>query len=395
MDPSLRLTLTFSTIGFLVNFGFSLVTPILPLYALSFNITLAMVGILVASAGVSKVILDIPSGVVSDRIGTKRFMLIGLSIIVISALISGLAINYWMLLIGLILQGIGSAVYFTTSYLGVSRLCPPSKRGQHLSIFISLQFLGSTSGPILGGYLGQNFGLGSPFFAYALLAFASLLVVHFQIRRSLIEREREERTDVRQITRSLRNYTLSSINLGLMTISILRVGLIATILPLFAIRNLNLEPAGLGAVLTLFSFTNFLTLLPAGSLSDRYGRRPFLFASLFASGVFAILIPLSSGVVAFAFIMAALGISLGLSGAIGAWVTDVSPPSDLGASMGLFRTMGDVGSIIGPIMLTALLVPTSEQINAAPFILAGGLIIASSLLLIWAKDPARKRRGGQ
>lgn len=391
MDPALRATLTFSAIGFLVNFGFSLITPILPLYALTFNITLAAVGALVASVGTSKVILDIPAGIASDRIGTKRFMQIGLGLVVLSALISASALNFWMLLAGLIVQGIGTAVYFTTSYIGVSRLGPASKRGGHLSIFISMQFLGATSGPILGGFIGQHYGLGTPFYAYAFLVAVSIVVVHFRIDRSLIERGLEERIDLRQLTRSLQNYTLGSINIGLMTISILRIGLIATILPIYASRNLGLSPTEFGGILTLFSMANFLVLLPAGPLSDRYGRRPFLFASLFSSGLLAVLIPFIGGAVAFTVIMIAMGMTLGLSGAIGAWITDVSQPQDLGASMGLFRTMGDLGAMIGPVVLTALVVPGSPSIGVAPFLAAGGIMTMSSLLLVRARDPARRR----
>ncbi|MDW5562687.1 MAG: MFS transporter [Methanomassiliicoccus sp.] len=393
MDQSLSATLTFSVIGFLVNFGFSMITPILPLYALTFNITLTMVGSLVASVGASKVLLDIPAGVVADRVGVKQLMLVGLGLVILSAIISASALNYWMLLFGLILQGVGTAMYFTTSYIGVSRLRPASKRGQHLSIFISLQFLGSTSGPILGGLIGQSYGLGTPFYAYALLVAVSMLIIYCLIDRGLIERRREEHLDMHQLTRSLHSYTLGSINLGLLSISVLRIGLIATILPIYAARNLGLNPAAFGGILTLFSLGNFVTLLPAGSLSDRYGRRPFLFFSLFLSGLLAVALPFSGGTLAFTAIMIAMGVTLGLSGAIGAWVTDVSPPKDLGASMGLFRTMGDLGSIIGPILLTALLAPGSSTIGVAPFLAAGGLISASSLLLIWARDPVRATRG--
>lgn len=391
MDPALRATLTFSSIGFLVNFGFSLITPILPLYALTFDVTLEMVGVLVASVGAAKVILDIPAGVVSDRIGTRRFMQIGLGLVAFSALVSASALDYWMLLLGLILQGIGTAVYFTTSYVGVSRLGPASKRGGHLSVFISMQFLGATSGPILGGFIGQNFGLGTPFYAYAFLVAASIVIIHYLIDPALIERGQAGKIDLRQLTRSMSNYTLSSINVGLMAISVLRIGLIATVLPLYSTRNLELSPTEFGGILTLFSLANLVALLPAGSLSDRYGRRPFLFASLLLSGLLAIAIPFSSGVLAFTVVMTLMGMTLGLSGAIGAWVADVSPPRDLGASMGLFRTMGDLGAIIGPVALSALLTPGPGPIGMAPFIAAGGAMAASSLPLVLARDPARRR----
>lgn len=276
----------FSAIGFLVNFGFSLVTPVLPLYALTFSITLAMVGGLVASSGVSRVLVNIPAGVISDRIGVKRSMEIGLGIVALSAFVSALATNYWILLVGLVAQGAGAAIYFTTSYIGVSHLCPVSKRGKLLSLFISAQFLGATSGPILGGSLGEWFGLTAPFVVYSLIALAAIVIVHFLIDGC--DTQRGESRTIDQLTLSLRNYTLASINLGLMAISILRSGLVATIVPLYAVGNLGLTTITLGMVLTIFALANFMTLFPAGSLADRYGRRPFLFASLFLSGLCAL-----------------------------------------------------------------------------------------------------------
>ena len=389
-QQGLRATILISVVGFLVSFGFSLLTPVLPLYALTFDVGLAMVGALVGSIGITKVLLDIPAGMVSDRIGTRRFMSLGLLIVAISALISAAAVSYWMLLIGLILQGAGSAVYFTSSYLAVSRLCPASKRGRHLGLFVSLQFLGSTSGPLLGGLFGQSFGLGTPFLIYALFALISLAMVRLGVEPSLVEGT-GGRLEIRQLTRSLRNRSLATINLGLLAISVVRIGLIATILPVFAVRNLSMTPVEFGAVLTAFSFTNFITLLPAGTFSDRLGRRPFMFASLFITGVLALSLALVGNEVTFTILMIAMGAALGLTGPIGAWVSDVSRPSELGASMGLFRTMGDVGSFIGPIALTFFLPPGEEVIGAAPFVLAGIIAIASSVPLLWARDPAAER----
>ncbi len=171
-----------------------------------------------------------------------------------------------------------------------------------------------------------------------------------------------------------------------------RIGLIATVLPVFASQNLSMSPAEFGAVLTLFSLANFLTLLPAGALSDRMGRRPFMFASLVATGLLVLLLSLSNDATSFAAIMVAMGAALGLTGPIGAWVSDVSRPAEMGASMGLFRTMGDVGSFIGPVVLTIFLPGGEGAIGPAPFVLAGLTAIAASLPLLGARDPAAKRR---
>lgn len=385
-----RATVLISVVGFLVSFGFSLLAPVLPLYALTFGVDLAMVGALVGSIGITKVVLDIPAGVISNRVGTKRFMSLGLLMVAISAIVSAVAVNYWMLLFGLVLQGAGSAVYFTSSYLAVSRLCPVAKRGRHLGLFISLQFLGSTSGPLVGGLFGQSFGLGTPFLIYALFAAVSLALVHFGIG-SQVEGA-GGRIDIRQLTSALRDRTLAAINVGLLAISVVRIGLIATVLPVFASHNLSMSPVEFGGILTLFSLANFMTLLPAGALSDRLGRRPFMFASLVATGLLALLLSLSNDAASFAIVMVAMGAALGLTGPIGAWVSDVSRPAELGASMGLFRTMGDVGSFIGPVTLTLFLPGGEGAIGPAPFILAGLIAIIASIPLLGARDPAAERR---
>ena len=385
-----RATLLISVVGFLVSFGFSLLAPVLPLYALTFGVDLAFVGVLVGSIGITKVALDIPAGVASDRIGTKRFMSLGLMTVTVSAIVSALAVNEWMLLIGLVLQGAGSAVYFTSSYLAVSRLCPVGKRGRHLGLFVSLQFLGSTSGPLVGGLFGQSFGLGTPFLVYALFAGASLAMVHFGVGSEV--EGKGGRIDVRQLTSALRDRTLAAINVGLLAISVVRIGLKATVLPVFATGNLGMSPVEFGAVLTAFSLANFVTLLPAGALSDRLGRRPFMFTSLMATGLLVLLLSLSHGAMSFAAIMIAMGAALGLTGPIGAWVSDISRPAELGASMGLFRPMGDIGSFIGPVALTMFLPGEGGAIGPAPFVLAGLIAIAASLPLLRARDPAAKRR---
>ena len=273
MELALRSTLIFSIIGFLVNFGLGTVAPILPLYALTFNVSIVMVGALVSASAISKVILDMPSGIVADRLGTKRFMLGGLLIVAASAMISAFAVDYWMLLIGLTVQGIGSAIYFTTSYLGISRTAPPAKRGRHLGLFISLQFLGTTSGPVLGGLIGQAYGLSGPFLIYAAFTLISAAMVYFLVSGASIKGAGGASVDLHQITRTFRNYTLTSVNAGLFTTSILRAGLVSTIVPLFAVRNLGLTTVELGAALTLSAGFNFLSLLPASSLSDRLGRK--------------------------------------------------------------------------------------------------------------------------
>jgi MFS family permease len=392
VNEELKGTLVLSITGFIVSLGQGLISPILPLYALSFGVTVAMVGLLIASSSVARVFLDIPAGLVSERVGVKRFMIMGLVTVAVSALISGAAVNYWMLLLGLVLQGVGSAIYLTVSYIAISRVVPRQKRGRHMSLYISLQFLGASSGPILGGIVAQLFGLNVPFFFYAAFVLVSIPVLWSVVHKAEVESNEvpQKRIELGQIESILQNYTLMAINFALLAISLLRNGLLLTIVPLFAINELELSPSLLGTILTLSAVANFLPLLPAGTLSDKVGRKVFMLASLLLSAGIIVLLPFTNDALSFTALMVALGFALGLTGSIGAWVTDVAPPAQLGTAMGVFRTVGDIGSLLGPIVLTLLLGPTTI-IGALPFLVTAMVLLAATAIVSRARDPARAR----
>lgn len=392
VSEELKDTLTLSIIGYIVSLGQALISPVLPLYALSFGVTVAMVGLLIASTSVARVFLDIPAGMVAERVGVKRFMISGLVIVAVSALISGTAVDYWMLLLGLVLQGVGSAIYLTVSYIAISRVVPRQKRGRHMSLYVSLQFLGASSGPILGGIVAQYFGLNVPFFFYAGFVLISIPILWSEVRKAEVESTDVMRRKIEpgQIGTILRDYSLMAINIALLAISLLRNGLLLTIVPLFAYNELRMAPSLLGTILTLSAVANFLPLLPAGSLSDRVGRKIFMLASLLLSAGIIVLLPFTADVLTFTVLMVALGFALGLTGSIGAWVTDVAAPAQLGTAMGVFRTVGDLGSLIGPILLTFLLGPT-KAIDALPFLVTAVVLLGATAIVVRARDPARER----
>ena len=109
--------------------GMSIVSPVIPDYALSFGVPFAMAGLLISGFGLARLLVDLPAGILSSRFGARRLMLLGLAIIAVSSLIAGFAGNYHVLLAARILEGAGSAIYMTTSLTAVTRLSPAGSRG--------------------------------------------------------------------------------------------------------------------------------------------------------------------------------------------------------------------------------------------------------------------------
>lgn len=395
MRDDLRATAVLSAAAFFVMMGVSIISPVLPLYALSFGISYALVGLLIAAFAIARVVLDIPAGMVASRFGMRRFMLAGLFIIAISSLVAGLAPNFETLLAARILEGVGSAMYTTTSLTMVSMLAPREARGRHLSLYMSMFLLGSVSGPAVGGVVAGSFGLAAPFLAYGLCGAVSFVMVALWIGEPpAVPGEAKQAITLKQLGRLLKRYDIVSINLGTFAVFVTRQGIMGTIIPLYAFNNLSMDEVDLGIVLTLSAVANLSTMLLAGRLTDTYGRKPFMLSSLLITGVLITLFPLAGDMVALALILVALGLALGLTGPIAAWITDVTEPRELGGAMGLFRTIGDLGFVIAPIALAALAGNVGAPVSSLPFVIAGLVIIAISLPLIRTSDPiARQGRG--
>ena len=182
-----------------------------------------------------------------------------------------------------------------------------------------------------------------------------------------------------------------AINLATFAIFVTRQGILNTIVPLYAKYNLGIDEGLLGVMLTLSAVCNLIMMVAAGRMTDLYGRKPFLMGALVLLATLTLVLPLAQDVLGFAVLLMLMGLSIGLSGPIAAWVTDVTEPQDLGAAMGLFRTIGDLGFVIAPVALASLAGDAGGAVGLAPFLLAGSVILVLSLPLLKTRDPAAAR----
>lgn len=392
MRQDFRPTLVLSVVAFFVMMGISIISPVLPAYALSFGVSLALVGLLISAFAVARVLLDIPAGIYASRFGMKRFMLIGLAIIAASSIIAGLATDYSTLLAARVFEGAGSAMYTTTSITAVSKLAPRESRGAHLSFYLSMFLLGTAFGPAIGGTVSDHFGLGAPFLVYGICGAASFLMVLFWIADIRPTAEEAERITLRQLGRLIVRYDLVSINLATIAIFVVRQGILNTMVPLYAKYNLNVGEGLLGLVLTVSAVCNLSSMVIVGRLTDRYGRKPFMMASLVLLASLTMLLPFTTGVMGLTIILVAMGFAIGLTGPIAAWIADVTEPRNLGGAMGLFRTMGDMGFVIAPVALAALAGQAGANVGVLPFIVAGIAVVLLSIPLVRTRDPVADAR---
>jgi EmrB/QacA subfamily drug resistance transporter len=118
-------------------------------------------------------ILQVPMARVADIVGKKRIFILGLLIFSTSSLCCGLIPGGAALITFRGLQGLGSAMVFSTAMAIISIAFPSQERGKAIGINTAVVYLSAALGPSLGGLLTHNIGWRSVFFITAAIALAS------------------------------------------------------------------------------------------------------------------------------------------------------------------------------------------------------------------------------
>lgn len=392
MKQRLLVILNLSLVSGFVILGVSIISPVLPQYALSFSIPVALVGWAVSAFALARVVTDIPAGFLADRFGRKRTMISGLVLIILSSIAAGTANNYAWLILARIVEGIGSALYMISATTWVAHISAGKSRGRYMSLYTGLVFAGTAFGPTIGGYTAAHFGLQAPFFAYAVLGLAGLIAT--LPLKEPVDSSHEARPKLRMkdVLSVLTNGPFMLVNCAVLALFFLRTGVRSTLVPLYASLNLGLSEEKIGILLTVAAVATAVFTFPSGWLSDKVGRKRPIMACLFLSGIAVLLIPLQGSLAGLMGIMAFYGLATGLQGSIAAWPADVAPKGRLGTSMGVYRIMGDLGMVLGPITATYVADYTGDlTITFMPFLAPALLAFVVGVLMIWAKDPAAKK----
>ena len=392
MKQRLFVILNLSLVSGLVILGVTIISPVLPQYALSFSIPVALVGWAISAFALARLVTDIPAGLLADRFGRKRIMVSGLVLIILSSIGAGTANSYAWLIFARILGGIGSALYMISATTWVVQVSAGESRGRYMSLYTGLVFAGTAFGPTIGGYTAARFGLSAPFFAWAALGIAGLIATLPLKEPADSPQAERSKMRMKDILSILSNRSFMLVNCAVLALFFLRTGVRGTLVPLYASLNLGLSEERIGILLTVAAVATAVCTFPSGWLSDKVGRKRPMMACLFLSGVAALLIPSQESLAGLMGIMAFYGVATGLQGSMAAWPADVAPKGKLGTSMGVYRVMADIGMVLGPITATYVADYTGHlTITFMPFLAPAILGFVAGVLVIWAKDPARRR----
>lgn len=393
------------SVGFFARLSYALArSPVLPLFALYLGAGPEAIGFAVGVSTVTGIFFKLPSGALSDVIGRKRTMLIGLFFFAFMPFTYLLVKDYSMLIVIRFVHGLATAIYGPVSMAVVADIAG-AKKGEMLSWFSSVTIIGNLLGAPLGGFiLHRSPGAPTPSiadFQYAYLAsgFAGLfsLFLAFGVLRKDKSASNGDGlkaaflkfiSGIKEVV-SDKRVAITSVMEGLQNMT---VGALEAFLPIYAIKVAGLNEFQAGILWGVQVVTTILSKPVMGKTSDKYGRKALITVGLLICAVSFGLIPVFKGFYLLMLTAAFFGLGEALVTSSGAaFVADLCEEKHFGTAMGTFGTIFDIGHASGPILAGFLLARHDYLFSF--WVMAGVLLLATPIFIVTVRvDGDRVRK---
>jgi DHA1 family multidrug resistance protein-like MFS transporter len=336
-----------------VMLGFGIVIPIMPFYVERLDAGGTELGLLVASYAVMRLICGPLWGSLSDRVGRKPILMVGIFGYGITMILFGLATKLWMLFIFRALSGILSSATSPTTMAYVGDSMPEKERSQGMGILGAAVGVGTIVGPGLGGLLaGEN--LATPFFIAGGMSFLALILIWLFLPESLPAAARQRNGKKKRLpAREIWKAASGSIGSLLLMAFLASFGLTAFfgIFGLYALQKYNAGPESVGGIMMVFGLVTALAQgLLVGPLSRRWGETRVIQTGLVATAAGFLLIALANTFINFLIAIGLFTLAIAvLSPAVSALTSSLTI-LDQGLTMGLSNAAQSLGRIAGPLL---------------------------------------------
>jgi MFS family permease len=298
-----RLLFLVGGIVFADTMFFAALTPLLPEYADTYNLSKAGAGVLAGAYPIGALAGSIPGGLATARFGARPTTIAGALLIAVNTVIFAAAGSIVVLDLARFAQGFSSAFAWTAGLTWLVGSTPAARRGQTIGSAMAMAIVGALFRPVLGG-VASIVGKGVAFGTTALLAVALAIWAFLTSAPPPAQPQ-----PIGLFVRALRS---SRIMLGVWFVVLpgLLFGTMGVLAPL------RLEVLGFGAVAigALWLFTAAMEAIAnptVGRITDRVGRIGPMTALALGSAVVAALLPWPARAAVLAALVTAAGLTFG------------------------------------------------------------------------------------
>lgn len=332
---------------FFVMVGFGIIIPVIPFYAESLGASPFELGLLMAVYSLMQLIFSPMWGRISDKVGRKPIMMVGIFGLSLSFFLMAIANELWMLFAARIIGGFLSAANMPTAMAYVADITSEEDRGKGMGIIGAAIGLGFIFGPAIGGIFSKT-NLSVPFY----VAGASSLFTFFLVMVVLKESLSKEAQTLSKAEQQSFMQTLKSPN-GILYflqffVSVSLAGLEATF-AYFAAKKAGLTVVHLGYIFMIMGLVQAVVqggLM--GLLTKRFGEGNVIRGGIIISAIGFGLILFTKDFLTATIYLTIFGIGNGvIRPSVTALLTKTSKAGH-GSTTGVLSSFDSFGRIVGP-----------------------------------------------
>jgi len=345
----LSAALSLSGVYALRMLGLFMILPVFALYATHLKgVTPALTGLAIGVYGVTQALLQIPAGLLSDRIGRKPVIIGGLLVFALGSVVAAQAESIHMVILGRALQGSGAIA------AAIMALAADLTREEHriktmalIGMSIGMSFAVAL---IMGPVLDRWVGVPGIFWITAVLALGGVAVVAFIVPRPVeIRIHREAEAVPAQFGRVLRQAELLRLDFGILMLhAILTASFV--VLPLVLRDEAGLPANDHWQVYLPVLVCSVLAMLPLIIQAERKGRiKPvfvFAIALLVAAELGLYLVPVTVLSVMTLLFVLFTAFNL-LEATLPSLISRIAPVDCRGTAMGVYSSSQFFGAFLG------------------------------------------------
>lgn len=360
-------------------------TPVLPLFAQSLGATPQEIGWIVIASTIPGILISFPAGAIADHFGKRRVIMVSLVVFATAPLLYLRVDTSWELMVARFYHGFATAIFGTVASAAIAERYP-EQRATMLSTYSSATIVGRSIAPFLGGFLISIANYQSVYVACAISGILAWVLGLFLPREDRApQRAAKWPPFIPALRAVLSNRTILATSL-VEAAQFLVFGAVEAFLAVYA-SSVGIPPWQIGLILGA-QLLSVIAVKPAmGLLSDRFGRRTIIMPGLVTGALSVAAIPLTTN----PYLLGVLSLLFGagfaaVTSSTSALVADLAKQGQMGASIGVLRTIMDIGQTLGPVS-TGIVIAHAGYGHA--FFALAGVLVASAVLFRWAQSLAR------
>ncbi|MHC1573323.1 MAG: MFS transporter [Candidatus Syntropharchaeales archaeon] len=344
----------FSIAIFLFALAQGIITAVYPSYLESFVQKAYIVGVFASIVYIVQLPISAPVGALSDIFGRKKLLIGSLTSFALVEVFYYLNENLIFLTLLQLVIGVLMITIFVTAEAFIRDVSPPEMRGRVRSFYGTWITAGYLFGPIVGGWIGDNYSIRLPFLVSAVLILSSLLfLIDVKDGDRVLVPDKPMKKKISFIKPLKRFLSLGG---GVRYLSINAIVLYFWYAtkwiygPLYLLYlGFDLNIVGLWLAASLLPLIIFQ--IPAGMFGDRIGKDRVILFGVVISAIFIAPLGFISNLNGLIFMI--LLISSGsamIEPLINARITDIIPKENYGEYSGAFEAAKIIGCVTGPIL---------------------------------------------